>query len=508
MPSLSLTQTHTHTQKSRNTSNGNKASRRISSPLRRTVTSRSPPSSYASRRTSPRSTTKNKEHVHVSRQGDIDVDIQTSRGKEHVHVDGRTGEMDIDFRRNSSSSNNNNNNSELKSERETRKFVETEIEKIEEEKALLRDRLMLTERSQRDADHKVEYWKTQLDEKFKRERDLEVELAKAVEVASSLRKQSKQEQEIFQEEILKSRKRMEELEIRVLDTSNVLDSKEIRIRELERKLQEMTGELSSTHTRLRAQIMRNEERERWFQVQLSESNDTIERLGFNLKESKILIQDSETNMENLRRSLEDANRDRLDAISERDAALFEIQNTREREKIMASQLTDSETSFGKMNMDLRDARRNEKALRDELATLKTDLDRKSSELLDANAKRRDAEAKAIEWEENALGCERREVLMKQKVEMLRKRLRLRDEAETRDRGELEDSRDIVNQRDLRIVELERELEASKNRVREMFNRVSTYVLLCVCVNMFTKLMTTTTTTDTRTRSNKQQQDYV
>ena len=55
----------------------------------------------------------------------------------------------------------------------------------------------------------------------------------------------------------------------------------------------MTGELASTHTRLRAQIMRNEERERWFQAQLSESNDTIEALGLNLKEAKILNEDSE-----------------------------------------------------------------------------------------------------------------------------------------------------------------------------------------------------------------------
>ena len=80
-------------------------------------------------------------------------------------------------------------------------------------------------------------------------------------------------------------------------------------------------------------------------------------------------------------------------------------------------------------------------------------------------------------EEKALGCERREVLMKQKVEMLRKRLRLRDETEARDRAELEESRDLVNQRDVRIVELERELEAHKIREREMKNRVATYVVL-------------------------------
>ena len=47
----------------------------------------------------------------------------------------------------------------------------------------------------------------------------------------------------------------------------------------------------------------------------------------------------------------------MDLMSERDAARFEIQNTREREKVMASQLTDSETSFGKLNMELRDARK-------------------------------------------------------------------------------------------------------------------------------------------------------
>ena len=165
----------------------------------------------------------------------------------------------------------------------------------------------------------------------------------------------------------------------------------------------------------------------------------------------------------------------MDLMSERDAARFEIQNTREREKVMASQLTDSETSFGKLNMELRDARRTERTLRDELITLKQELDRKSSDLLSANAEKRDAEAKAIEQEEKALGCERREVLMKQKVEMLRKRLRLRDETEARDRAELEESRDLVNQRDVRIVELERELEAHKIREREMKNRVATYV---------------------------------
>ena len=165
----------------------------------------------------------------------------------------------------------------------------------------------------------------------------------------------------------------------------------------------------------------------------------------------------------------------MDLMSERDAARFDIQNTREREKVMASQLTDSETSFGKLNMELRDARRTERTLRDELITLKQELDRKSSDLLSANAEKRDAEAKAIEQEEKAISCERREVLMKQKVEMLRKRLRLRDETEARDRAELEESRDLVNQRDVRIVELERELEAHKIREREMKNRVATYV---------------------------------
>ena len=92
----------------------------------------------------------------------------------------------------------------------------------------------------------------------------------------------------------------------------------------------------------------------------------------------------------------------MDLMSERDAARFEIQNTREREKVMASQLTDSETSFGKLNMELRDARRIERTLRDELITLKQELDRKSSDLLSANAEKRDAEAKAIEQEEKAL----------------------------------------------------------------------------------------------------------
>ena len=81
--------------------------------------------------------------------------------------------------------------------------------------------------------------------------------------------------------------------MRVMEASSSLDTRQVQIRNLEAKLQEMTGELASTHTRLRAQIMRNEERERWFQAQLSESNDTIEALGLNLKEAKILNEDSE-----------------------------------------------------------------------------------------------------------------------------------------------------------------------------------------------------------------------
>ena len=38
-----------------------------------------------------------KEHVHVTPQGDVDVDMVSRRGiHEHVHVDSKTGAVDID----------------------------------------------------------------------------------------------------------------------------------------------------------------------------------------------------------------------------------------------------------------------------------------------------------------------------------------------------------------------------------------------------------------------------